>query len=89
MLKANNNKNYITSDRWCIFNKYKTYLTYGKQTIECTNEINKQIINLTYYDEENNEQHYKDNNRLFLLLPIPIHLVNMFQVYLKIIPVNM
>ena len=66
MLKTDTTKNYITSDRWFIFNKYKTDSTYGQQTFECPNKIYQQIINLTYYDKKNNEQHYKNGDRLFL-----------------------
>ena len=66
MWKADKTKNYITSDRWFIFNKYKTYSTYGQQTFECPNEIYQLIIDLTYQDLENNEQPYKNNDRLFL-----------------------
>ena len=87
--QKNTTKNYITSDRWFIFNKYKTDSTYGQQTYECPNEIYQQIINLTYLDKENNEQHYKNGDRLFLILLILILLVNMFQKYLKIMLVNM
>ena len=71
MLKADKTKNYITTDRWFIFNKYKTDSTYGQQTFECPNEIYQQIINLTYYDEENNEQHYKNNDRLLFNITDP------------------
>ena len=44
MLKADKNKNYITSDRWFIFKKYKTYSTYEQQTFECPIKIYQQII---------------------------------------------
>ena len=71
MSKTDTTKNYITSDRWFIFNKYKTDSTYGQQTFECPNEIYQQIINLTYYDKENNEQHYKNGDRLFLNITDP------------------
>ena len=37
MLLADTTKNYITSDGWFIFNKYKTDSTYGQQTFECPN----------------------------------------------------
>ena len=66
MLKTDTTKNYIISDLWVIFNKYKTDSTYGQQTFECPNEIYQQIINLTYFEKENNEQHYKNGDRLFL-----------------------
>ena len=39
MSKKDKTKNYITSDCWFIFNKYKTDSTYGQQTFECPNEI--------------------------------------------------
>ena len=39
MLKADKNINYITSDCWFIFNKYKTYSTYGQLTFKCPNNI--------------------------------------------------
>ena len=71
MLKTDTTKNYITSDRWFIFNKYKTNSTYGQQTFECPNKIYQQIINLTYYDQENNEHHYKNGDRLFLNIMDP------------------
>ena len=60
MLKADIKRNYITSDCWFIFNEYKTDSTYGQQTFECPNKIYQQIIDLTYIDQENNEQHYKN-----------------------------
>ena len=66
MLKADKKINYITSDNWFIFNKYKTYSTYGQQTFECPNEIYQQIIDLTYQDLENNNLHYKNGDRLVL-----------------------
>ena len=65
MSKKDKTKNYITSDRQFIFNKYKTASTYGQQKFECPNQIYQQVINLTYYDKEDNEQHYKDGDRLF------------------------
>ena len=71
MLKADTTKNYITSDRWLIFNMYKTYSTYGQQTFECPNEIYQQIIDLPYLDQENNEQHYKNGDRLFFNITDP------------------
>ena len=71
MSKTDTAINYITSDRWLIFNKYKTDSTYGQQTFECPNEIYQLIINLTYYDKENNEQHYKNGDRLFLNITDP------------------
>ena len=71
MLKTDTTKNYITSDCWFSFNKYKTDSTYVQQTFECPNEIYQQIIDLTYYDKENNEQHYKNGDRLFLNITDP------------------
>ena len=71
MFKKDKTKNYITSDRWFIFNKYKTDSTYGQQKFECPNEIYQQIINLTYLDKEDNEQHYKDGDRLFFNITNP------------------
>ena len=60
MFIADKNKNYILSDCLFIFNKYKTYSTYGQQRFECPNKIYTQIIDLTYYDIENNKQYYKN-----------------------------
>ena len=54
MLKADTIINYITSDLWLIFNKFKTYSTYGQQTFEYPNKIYQQIMDLTYLDQENN-----------------------------------
>ena len=47
MLKDDKNNYYITSDRWFIFNKYKTYSTNRQQECECPNKIYQQNINLT------------------------------------------
>ena len=66
MLKKNKTKNYITSDFQFIFNKYKTYSKYGQKTFECPNIIYQQIIDLTYYDQNTNEQHYKNADGLVL-----------------------
>ena len=66
MLNTDKNKIYILSDRCFIFNMYNTYSTYRQQTFKCPNEIYQHIINLTYQDQKNNEQHYRNGYRLFL-----------------------
>ena len=87
VLKADKTKNYITSDRWLIFNEYKTDSTYGQQTFECPNKIYQQIIDLKYQDQENNEQLYKTGDRLMLNLTDPntlsIFLSKIFENYVR------
>ena len=39
MLKADTTKNYISSVRSFILNKYETDSTYGQQIFECPNKI--------------------------------------------------
>ena len=55
-LNADIINNYITANRWFIFNKFKTYSTFERQIFEYPNKVNQQIIDLTYTDKKGNDQ---------------------------------